>query len=243
LIEMMMEDTKDVDGTLLCCAYCGGGMNETRKWCICCGIGEKKNSKRPRPPKEYPREVWVEDREGDEGGDFDDNGFLKTPEHKLLLNERRLNNLTPEQLERQANLLLYGTDTLVELDNLDSLSWRFYTPSQKPIIYVKPKYTIDFGMILTCKMCGKERSRFSAGHCSECYRTMARDKYVESRDGMDDLRGGGTATNYKTGTVDLVVMPQTEWWDDTDIPAQSWNRANRKFRNDGGRMSNKRKDR
>lgn len=135
--------------------------------------------------------------------------------------EPELRHMSHIELEEQANILLYGEPKIVEAATLRQTVW-LYIPSSKPIIYRPPTRCMVFGVTLTCKSCGRPRAVSSATMCIACYRTAAREKYIERQDGIEYWMDRMFTKTRAQGTGrESYVLPETPYFDETNIPAIS----------------------
>lgn len=138
--------------------------------------------------------------------------------HLKIRSVSELRQLTPADLEREANMVLYGHRDILD-EALDrQIFKRLYIPRNlnKGLVYVVPKSTF-LKIPLKCCDCGRPRSYFSGKRCKFCYLLIGRMKFYEAQAGaawLDDQMFGG----FEGGNHVGIAMPVTEWWDDTDMP-------------------------
>ncbi len=128
---------------------------------------------------------------------------------------RDLVGLSPHELLRHANVLLYGHPDILEEAEEREIIRRLYIPRNlnKPLAYRSPKSEGWVSSALKpsyiCRDCGRPRSYGSSGQCRYCYILAGRLLFYEASEGAAWLEYQAKG----------VVMPETEWWDDSDIPA------------------------
>lgn len=137
------------------------------------------------------------------------------------------------ELERQAEFILSGAPKVREqaVDyGIFSLG-RLRKPKEldEPLEYRQPLISArrcrEAGKIISraCIECGRPMDYLSAARCRFCYRVAARLRYYEIR----EVRTGVVEREQKTtrgmwedrgdDSVRVqIVMPETEWWDETD---------------------------
>lgn len=129
-----------------------------------------------------------------------------------------LYNCKPDELERQANLLLYGRSDILEEAMEKQIFYQMYIPRNltTAIDYELPKW---IRMKLICVNCGRVRSDGSGQLCRYCYVLRTRLRFYDAREGYfhwdNHLRRG-----WENGERVGVVLPTTEWWDERDLPAK-----------------------
>jgi hypothetical protein len=122
-----------------------------------------------------------------------------------------------EELEEQANIILYGNPYIIEeAMEREIFRFRIYIPSGRPIVRstLKCNYR-PWQRKFFCVRCGEPRSSGSGGLCLFCYRLCAAKRYLERVE----------MAEYWERQARGVAMPDTEWWDDSDLPARPTPRA------------------
>lgn len=142
-----------------------------------------------------------------------------------------LSKMTSSELERQANILLYGHSDLTspgtDGEIIELFRRKIYTPSLSSVAYECPLTSYQTFQISYCDDCKRPRSYFSGRFCRECYRMKARERFEteslrvnarleEQKEGaawLESQRGGAFTDD---GLKCAITMPETEWWSDTD---------------------------
>lgn len=150
--------------------------------------------------------------------------------HAKIKSADDLVGVSKDALERQANLMLYGTPLVLE-DAMERQIFRtLYVPRNlnKPLVYQlpkKPKSTSIHNAWLKqslCIDCGRPRHYNGASRCKFCYLLRSRLKFYEAHQGASWIESqvyGAMQNAYEGEQRVGVVMPVTEWWDDSDMPA------------------------
>jgi hypothetical protein len=129
-----------------------------------------------------------------------------------------LRTMTPEQLEQEANMLLYGHkrgSTEGGRSQLFSLR-RLYRPRN---LHADPVYSKPRVCEGECAECRKPKSYGAAALCRPCFLAASKTRFHSSVDAAEYWEGMCRAT-----------MPDTEWWDDAIIGTQpnsyeNWSRG------------------
>lgn len=89
-----------------------------------------------------------------------------------------------DDLERDANFLLYGDRDVVEAANFREVFSVPIAPRRQCSTYIAPKKSQYCGDTPRCEVCKNPRS-WSAGRlCKRCFSTMTRQKFAERVDGI-----------------------------------------------------------
>lgn len=135
--------------------------------------------------------------------------------------------MRPNELEQQANLLLYGSSHVVEEAFEREIFKALYIPRNlnRPLVYVPPKQSIYFcraeKLVVDCRCedCGRPRHINSGRRCRYCYLLTSRMKFYEGQEGAIWL-DSQTKGSWENGQQVGVQMPITEWWDESIISAK-----------------------
>lgn len=146
--------------------------------------------------------------------------------HERIKSADDLRALSRDGLEQEANLILYGTPMIVEEAMERQIFRCLYVPRNlnRELVYVEPKHTVFKytrdglpGYQKICVKCDRPMNRYSGTMCRFCYLLKSRLRFYEAQQGAVWLEGqmyGGWEGEGRVG----IQMPQTEWWDDTEMP-------------------------
>lgn len=124
--------------------------------------------------------------------------------------------MSPQELGDQASIILSGEEGLLDEACDREIIRRLYIPRNlnRPLVYQTPKsdawLSPSMKQHCLCCECGRPRSYGSGRRCKFCYLLGVRLKFYEASEGAAWLEYQARG----------IVMPETEWWDDSDIPAQ-----------------------
>lgn len=151
--------------------------------------------------------------------------------HATIKSIEDLRQLSASDLEKEANIVLYGRPLVLEEALERQVIQRLYVPRNlnRPLVYREPKPPGTMNRnspilkLHVCNDCGKPKHYSSGQFCQFCFSLRVRMRFYEKQQGaiwLESQFGGGGFGEFVEGQQSQqrigITMPVTEWWDDTD---------------------------